>query len=93
MPSISLAASTSQSADGRTACCRAGAAGIRTSGAPIRRTGAVSTPEILLIDVARFDAKKAGDFKFELWKQFGIESPGLTSSLAIGEAVAERLAG
>src|SRR5256885_2048591 len=37
-------------------------------------TGVVSTPEILLIDVHRYDEAKSGIFKFELWKQFGIDS-------------------
>jgi len=39
-----------------------------------KATGAVSTPEVLLIDVARYDAAKIGLFKFKLWKTFGIES-------------------
>ena len=37
-------------------------------------TGVVSTPEVLLIDVSRCDEAKVGIFKFDLWKQFGIES-------------------
>lgn len=37
-------------------------------------TGVVSTPEVLLIDVSRFDAAKIGEFKYEVWKQFGIDS-------------------
>lgn len=37
-------------------------------------TGVTSTPEVLLIDVSRYDAKKIGIFKFDLWKTFGIES-------------------
>ncbi len=36
-------------------------------------TGVISTPEILLIDVANYDKKKVGDFKYNLWKKFGIE--------------------
>ncbi len=39
-----------------------------------KETGVVSTPEVLLIDVSRYDAKKIAAFKFELWKTFGIES-------------------
>src|SRR5215204_7716911 len=39
-----------------------------------KETGAVSVPEILLIDVSRYDAKKIGEFKYELWEKFGIES-------------------
>lgn len=39
-----------------------------------KTTGVVSTPEVLLIDVSRFDEKKIAQFKYELWKQFGIES-------------------
>jgi hypothetical protein len=37
-------------------------------------TGVTSTPEILLFDVSRYDAKRLGEFKFDLWKQFGIDS-------------------
>lgn len=39
-----------------------------------KATGVVSTPEVLLFDVRRFDAGKIGLFKYNLWKQFGIES-------------------
>ncbi len=39
-----------------------------------KATGIVSTPEVLLIDVSRFDEQKLGVFKFDLWKQFGVES-------------------
>lgn len=39
-----------------------------------KHTGAISVPEVLLIDVSRFDAKKIGEFKFELWEKFGIDS-------------------
>jgi len=39
-----------------------------------KATGVVSTPEVLLIDVSRYDEKRIGEFKYELWKQFGIES-------------------
>jgi hypothetical protein len=39
-----------------------------------RETGVTSTPEVLLIDVARYDAQKIGEFKFQLWEKFGIES-------------------
>ncbi|CAN5556374.1 hypothetical protein BH09PLA1_BH09PLA1_19020 [soil metagenome] len=39
-----------------------------------KETGVVSVPEILLIDVSRFDAAKIGVFKFELWEKFGIDS-------------------
>src|SRR5687768_5625533 len=39
-----------------------------------KETGAVSTPEVLLIDVARYDAQKIGQFKFQLWEKFGIDS-------------------
>jgi len=31
-------------------------------------------PEVLLIDVARYDARKIGVFKFRLWEKFGIDS-------------------
>ena len=39
-----------------------------------KESGVTSTPEVLLIDVSRYDAGKLGAFKFELWKTFGIES-------------------
>ena len=37
-------------------------------------TGATSVPEVLLIDVSRYDKEKIGVFKYELWKTFGIDS-------------------
>jgi hypothetical protein len=39
-----------------------------------KESGVTSTPEVLLIDVARFDKQKINDFKFDLWTKFGIES-------------------
>src|ERR1700677_1050324 len=39
-----------------------------------KAAGVTSTPEVLLIDVARYDAEKLGLFKFRLWKTFGVES-------------------
>jgi hypothetical protein len=39
-----------------------------------RETGITSMPEVLLFDVSRFDKEKIGLFKYDLWKQFGIES-------------------
>ena len=39
-----------------------------------KTSGVTSTPEVLLIDVSRYDANKAAVFKYELWKSFGIES-------------------
>jgi hypothetical protein len=39
-----------------------------------KETGVTSVPEVLLIDVSRYEASKIGEFKYELWKQFGIES-------------------
>jgi hypothetical protein len=39
-----------------------------------KATGVISTPEILLIDVSRFDAAKIAEFKYDLWKKFGIDS-------------------
>jgi len=39
-----------------------------------KESGVVSTPEVLLIDVARYDEKKIAAFKFVLWEKFGIES-------------------
>jgi len=37
-------------------------------------TGVTSSPEVLLVDVARFDEKQIADFKFQLWEKFGIAS-------------------
>src|SRR5205823_874103 len=37
-------------------------------------TGVTSLPEVLLIDVSRYDAAKIGLFKFRLWEKFKIES-------------------
>jgi hypothetical protein len=39
-----------------------------------KASGTVSTPEILLLDVSRYDAGKIGEFKFQLWEKFGIDS-------------------
>src|SRR5512134_3801559 len=39
-----------------------------------KEAGITSTPEVLLIDVSRYDAQKIIQFKFDLWKTFGIES-------------------
>src|SRR3954462_1506749 len=39
-----------------------------------KETGVISVPEILLIDVSRFDPARIGEFKFVLWEKFGIES-------------------
>jgi hypothetical protein len=39
-----------------------------------KETGVTSTPEALLIDVSTYDMKKLGQFKFDLWKTFGIDS-------------------
>jgi hypothetical protein len=39
-----------------------------------KETGVTSSPEVLLIDVTRFDQSKIGIFKYDLWKTFGIES-------------------
>ena len=39
-----------------------------------KTTGVTSTPEVLLIDVARFDERKIARFKFDLWKRYGIDS-------------------
>ena len=48
-----------------------------------KETGVISTPEVLLIDVVRYDAKKIGEFKFELWKNFGIESQQVREHLGL----------
>lgn len=37
-------------------------------------TGVISTPEVLLIDVSRFDQHKIDAFKFACWKKFGLDS-------------------
>lgn len=37
-------------------------------------TGVTSTPEVLLIDVARSDPARLGQFKYELWQKFGLDS-------------------
>src|SRR5215211_8349665 len=37
-------------------------------------TGVTSVPEVLLIDVSRFEKSKANAFKHALWKSFGIDS-------------------
>jgi hypothetical protein len=39
-----------------------------------KETGVTSVPEVLLIDVSRYDAKKIGEFKFQLWEKFAIDS-------------------
>ena len=39
-----------------------------------KASGVTSSPEVLLIDVARYDPQKIGAFKFELWQRFGVDS-------------------
>lgn len=39
-----------------------------------KETGVVSTPEVLLLDVSRYDMNRLGAFKFALWERFGIDS-------------------
>lgn len=39
-----------------------------------KETGVVSVPEVLLIDVSRYDARKIGEFKYQVWEKFGIDS-------------------
>jgi hypothetical protein len=39
-----------------------------------KESGVTSVPEVLLIDVSRYDKEKLGAFKFDLWKTFGIDS-------------------
>jgi hypothetical protein len=39
-----------------------------------KESGVTSTPEVLLIDCSRYDLRKLGPFKFQLWEKFGIES-------------------
>src|SRR5947207_5807494 len=37
-----------------------------------KETGVTSVPEVLLIDVSRYDKDKIGTFKYDVWKLFGI---------------------
>jgi hypothetical protein len=39
-----------------------------------KTTGITSVPEVLLIDVSRYDKDKIGIFKFQLWEKFGVDS-------------------
>jgi hypothetical protein len=39
-----------------------------------KQSGVISTPEVLLIDVSRFDQRRIGLFKFRLWEKFAINS-------------------
>src|SRR5687768_3238611 len=39
-----------------------------------KETGVTSVPEVLLLDVSRYDKEKIAQFKYEMWKQFGIDS-------------------
>jgi hypothetical protein len=39
-----------------------------------RESGVISMPEVLLIDIAQYDAAKIAAFKYVLWEKFGIES-------------------
>src|SRR2546423_1517474 len=39
-----------------------------------KASGVISTPEVLLIDVSRFDKHKIDAFKFCCWKKFGLDS-------------------
>src|SRR3954466_6480711 len=39
-----------------------------------KETGVTSVPEVLLLDVSRYDKEKIAVFKFNLWKMFGIDS-------------------
>jgi hypothetical protein len=39
-----------------------------------KETGVTSSPEVLLIDLARYDQQKLNEFKYELWKTYGIDS-------------------
>lgn len=39
-----------------------------------KETGSVSTPEVLLIDVSRYNMNRLGEFKYRIWKTFGIDS-------------------
>lgn len=39
-----------------------------------KATGVISTPEVVLIDVSRFDQSKLDHFKYACWRKFGLES-------------------
>jgi hypothetical protein len=39
-----------------------------------KETGVTSLPEVLLIDVSHYDLRRVGEFKFQLWEKFGIDS-------------------
>ncbi|MFT3787239.1 MAG: hypothetical protein QM770_13895 [Tepidisphaeraceae bacterium] len=39
-----------------------------------KQSGVTSVPEILLIDINRYDPAKIGLFKFKLWEKFGVNS-------------------
>src|SRR3954466_10274274 len=39
-----------------------------------KETGVTSVPEVLLLDLSRYDKQKLASFKYELWKTFGIDS-------------------
>ncbi|MGA2501330.1 MAG: hypothetical protein ABSH20_26625, partial [Tepidisphaeraceae bacterium] len=39
-----------------------------------KATGVASSPDVLLIDVSRFDAARIAEFKYDLWNRFGIDS-------------------
>jgi hypothetical protein len=38
-----------------------------------KATGVISTPEVLLIDVANYDKRRLGEFKYVLWEKFGLD--------------------
>lgn len=38
------------------------------------RSGVTSSPEVLLIDVSRFNPDRIGSFKFRAWERFGLDS-------------------
>lgn len=38
------------------------------------RSGVSSQPEVLLIDVSRYEADRIGEFKFRTWERFGLDS-------------------
>ncbi len=39
-----------------------------------KATGVASSPDVVLIDVSRFDAARIAEFKFDLWQRFAIDS-------------------
>jgi hypothetical protein len=39
-----------------------------------KATGVISSPEVLLLDVSRFEPARLAEFKYDLWQRFGLDS-------------------